>query len=126
MAKFGETNSKFRNPLRNKISGDRVSAPIRRERTLVWKRENTLKGAIPNKPGIYRYYNSKGKLIYVGHARRLRHRVQSYRQVDDHKEHPTKKVLRNHIAKVRYTVMPKKKAQALEKRLKKKARFNYL
>jgi excinuclease ABC subunit C len=94
------------------------------ERTLVWKKENTLKGAIPNKPGLYKYYGKDGKLIYVGHARRLRHRVQSYMQKDCPCEHPTKVALRPKIKKVRYTVMPKAKAQALEKRLKKRAKYN--
>lgn len=33
---------------------------------------------IPTAPGIYKYFNAKGKLIYVGKAKHLRKRVSSY------------------------------------------------
>jgi excinuclease ABC subunit C len=96
------------------------------QRRLVFKRENLLKGQVPNKPGIYRFYDKNGKLIYVGHARRLRHRVQSYYQKDCPKEHPTKMPLRKKIHVYEYRVMPKKKAQTREKILKKKTKYNVL
>jgi excinuclease ABC subunit C len=35
---------------------------------------------IPTKPGIYQYFNSDGKIIYVGKAKNLRNRVKSYFQ----------------------------------------------
>ena len=91
-----------------------------------WKRKYTYKPHVPNKPGIYTFYDKNGKLIYVGHARKLRHRIQSYTQKDCFKEHPTKRPLRNKISKFKFVVMPKTKAQVLEKRLKKKARYNRL
>jgi len=92
---------------------------------LKWTRDNTLKGKIPNKPGIYRFYNRNGKLIYVGHSKKLRHRVQSYRQDDCYKEHPTKSYLRGRIDSYSYNVMPEKKARRIEKRAKDNGVFNF-
>ena len=61
-------------------------------------RENVLK--LSNKGGLYQYYDKNHKPIYIGRASGnggkygLKHRVSSYYQVDDFKEHPTKKALR--------------------------------
>lgn len=96
------------------------------KRYLAWKPKNTKKPMIPNKPGIYRFYNRNGKMIYVGHARKLRHRIQSYKQADCYREHPTKKPLRPKIAYVYYNTMPVEKAQRIERKAKKKGKFNML
>src|SRR5205809_6084474 len=34
--------------------------------------------SIPNQPGIYKYYDSSGELLYVGKAKNIRKRVSSY------------------------------------------------
>ena len=93
---------------------------------LSWNRENTLKGKIPNRAGIYKFYDKNRRLLYVGHSKALRHRVQSYRQDDDFKEHPTKPHLRNRIEYYQYIPMPVNSAREVEKRIKPYAKYNYL
>jgi excinuclease ABC subunit C len=34
--------------------------------------------ALPDRPGVYQYLDTKGRLLYVGKAKNLRHRVKSY------------------------------------------------
>lgn len=34
--------------------------------------------SIPRQPGVYRFFNAEGKVIYVGKAKNLRHRLASY------------------------------------------------
>jgi len=88
-------------------------------------RANTLKGEVPNKPGLYKLHDKNGDLLYTGHASRLRHRIQSYRQKDDYGAHPTKDLLRGRIASFSYKTMPIHKAQKKEKVIKKNGRFNF-
>jgi excinuclease ABC subunit C len=40
--------------------------------------------AIPNQPGIYKYLNEAGEIIYIGKAKDLKKRVSSYFTSTDH------------------------------------------
>lgn len=88
--------------------------------------DNTLKKVLPAKPGVYKLYDHNRRLLYVGHAHNLRHRIQSYRQIDDLKEHPTKAVLRPKIKYYAYQSMPIDRARRIEKGIKQRAPHNYL
>lgn len=93
---------------------------------LRFTRANTLKKMVPNNPGIYTLYDKEKHLLYVGHAHNLRHRVQSYREKDDLRVHPTKASLRPKIAYYAYESMPIQQAMSVEKDIKKRARYNHL
>ena len=34
--------------------------------------------SLPETPGVYQYYNKKGDLLYIGKAKNLKRRVESY------------------------------------------------
>lgn len=93
---------------------------------LRFNHDNTLKRVVPAKPGIYKLYDHNRRLLYVGHAKNLRHRVQSYSQIDDLRVHPTKASLRPKIKYYTYTAMPVSQARRLEKAVKIRAPHNYL
>jgi hypothetical protein len=44
-------------------------------------------GSVPLDPGVYRYFDSAGELVYVGKAIRLRRRLQQYRNAQRLKKH---------------------------------------
>jgi excinuclease ABC subunit C len=58
---------------------------------------------LPQVPGVYRYYDAEGIILYVGKAKNLRNRVNSYFQ----KDLPNFKTYRlvKQIAKIEYTVV---------------------
>jgi len=99
---------------------------------------------VPNSGGIYKFYDKNNKLVYVGRAKGntgkqwgpepqqrfkygLRHRLQSYYQSDDRKEHPTKPALRRDIHSFSYQRIPsERERREVEKRLKQKLKHNHL
>lgn len=88
---------------------------------------NVLK-ILPDSPGVYRYYDNKGKIIYVGKAKNLKNRVRSYFNTKKHVYAKTQ-VLVSKIVEIKYIVTPTEyDALLLENTLIKKhqPRYNIL
>ncbi|MEX2485607.1 MAG: excinuclease ABC subunit UvrC [Brumimicrobium sp.] len=91
------------------------------------ERLNNIKSKIktlPEKPGIYQYFDEFGKIIYVGKAKNLKKRVNSYFT----KNHDTAKtrILVRHIHDIRYIIVDTETdALLLENSLIKKYRPRY-
>ncbi|HAE34434.1 MAG: GIY-YIG nuclease family protein [Chitinophagales bacterium] len=45
---------------------------------------------LPKKPGVYYFHDNKGRLLYVGKARNIRHRVKNHFNFADHDGHENK------------------------------------
>lgn len=58
---------------------------------------------LPDSPGIYRYYNRDGELIYVGKAKSLKKRVSSYFNKQSQYNRKTEKLV-SEIAKIEFTI----------------------
>ncbi len=58
---------------------------------------------IPTDPGVYRYYDEKDEIIYVGKAKNLKRRVSSY--FNKQQQSGKVKVLVSRIADIRFTVV---------------------
>lgn len=63
--------------------------------------EDTIK-ALPEKPGVYRYYDNNKKLIYVGKAGNLKKRVSSY--FNKHSSNTKTLALVENIASIEFTI----------------------
>ena len=86
-----------------------------------------LVALLPEKPGIYQYFNSEAKIIYVGKAKNLRKRVSSY----FNKDHDSIKtnILVSKIADIKHIIVEtEEEALLLENTLIKKyqPRYNVL
>ena len=61
-------------------------------------------GSIPTRPGVYRFRDSRGRVIYVGKAKSLRARLSSYFQDVAHL-HPRTATMVHTAASVEWTVV---------------------
>lgn len=59
--------------------------------------------SLPDSPGIYRYYNRDGELIYVGKAKSLKKRVSSYFNKQSQYNRKTEKLV-SEIIKIEFTI----------------------
>ena len=59
---------------------------------------------LPESPGVYRYYDKEGTIIYVGKAKNLKKRVSSYFN-KQHDDAPKTRVLVRNIADIKYIVV---------------------
>jgi len=59
--------------------------------------------SLPDSPGIYRYYNQEGELIYVGKAKSLKKRVTSYFTKQSQYNRKTEKLV-SEIKKIEFTI----------------------
>lgn len=64
---------------------------------------NALLKQIPHQPGVYQYFNDEGVIIYVGKAKDLHRRVNSYFQKDNQSSKTRQLVA--HIRDIRYVVV---------------------
>lgn len=62
-------------------------------------------GELPDSPGVYRFRDEHGRVIYVGKAKSLRSRLSSYFQ-DVHNLHPRTQQMVTTAASVEWTVVP--------------------
>lgn len=88
---------------------------------------NSILQRIPEKPGVYQYYDTKGVIIYVGKAKNLHRRVNSYFQKDQ-QTNKTRQLVK-HISDIKYIVVDSEQdAFLLESNLIKKyqPRYNIL
>lgn len=65
--------------------------------------ENIL-STLPDKPGVYQYYDKEGKILYVGKAKSLKKRVSSYFQKDRYESGKTAVLVRK-IADIKTIVV---------------------
>ncbi len=60
---------------------------------------------IPFEPGVYRYFDERGEVIYVGKAKSLRNRVSSYFTNSNQHDRKTKRLV-SQIRRIEYMIVP--------------------
>ena len=81
---------------------------------------------VRNVSGLYKIYNAKGALEYVGVSTMIQRRLQRYYQKDDFVVHPTKRALRPHAKQFEVFYMTIGAARSREKKLKGRTPHNKL
>ena len=66
---------------------------------------------LPQKPGVYIMHNSDDEIIYVGKAKKLKNRVQSYFRDEDKLDRPKTQVLMRHFAYLEYILTDTEKEE---------------
>ena len=84
--------------------------------------------ALPDKPGVYQYFDKEEKIIYVGKAKSLKKRVSSYFNRDNYENNKTSVLVKN-ICDIKFIIVETElDALLLENNLIKKyqPRYNVL
>ena len=80
--------------------------------------------SLPDTPGVYKYFNTDGEIIYVGKAKNLKRRVNSYFN-KEHESYKTQQLVK-HIAHIEYlTTASEQDAFLLENNLIKRYQPHY-
>jgi excinuclease ABC subunit C len=61
-------------------------------------------GQLPGQPGVYKFFNSQGELIYVGKAKDLKKRVSNYFNKLSNLDNKTRRLV-TQISKIEYTIV---------------------
>lgn len=80
---------------------------------------------LPQKPGVYQYFDAEGTIIYVGKAKRLKNRVSSYFNKDKHQSGKTALLVRKIVDLKFILVNTEYEALLLENSLIKKYKPRY-
>lgn len=78
------------------------------EENLRNERLKELVRVLPESPGVYQYFNSDGKIIYVGKAKNLKKRVSSY--FTKHHDNRKTAVLVRKIENIQHVVVEDRKS----------------
>ncbi len=86
---------------------------------------SSLIGVLPDKPGVYQYFDKEGKILYIGKAKNIKKRVSSYFHRKTH-EHNRLRVMISKIADIKHLVVENESdALLLENNLIKKYQPRY-